>query len=286
MHRALAKIASAIAALVVFFVTPAALAQNVSLTPTRVVLGDRDRAAEVLILNQSSSPVTYRIDLSEKHMTETGELQAYDDQHQAPANWPSAAAYLRFAPREVTLQPGQSQSVRIAVRRPPDLADGEYRSHMTVTALPAATEAGESVESAAGAGNQGDVRIRLTPIYGVSIPVIMRVGAPAAQSQLANPHLVATPDGGRAMQVDIQRSGNASVYGDLEVDWRANGRDQRVGLIRGVAVYPEISHRTVTIALDLQSLRSAAGGVTVVRYVDNATAANEVVLAEVQGPGL
>ena len=48
----------------------------------------------------------------------------------------SAKAMITYTPRRVVLEPHSSQVVRLRVLRPPDLAAGEYRTHLTVTAVP------------------------------------------------------------------------------------------------------------------------------------------------------
>ena len=41
-----------------------------------------------------------------------------------------ADGMLSWSPRQITLQPGTAQVVRLMVRKPEGLAEGEYRSHL------------------------------------------------------------------------------------------------------------------------------------------------------------
>ncbi len=126
------------------------------------------------------------------------------------------------------------------------------------------------------------ISIRITPIYGISIPVIVRVGQPAAQATLSGPRLSRNERGQRVMDVTINRSGQASVYGDIEII--ANG-NRRVGLIRGIAVYPEIGSRAARVPLDDAALRGATGP-TIIRYRESSERENSTVYAEIAGPPL
>ena len=84
-----------------------------------------------------------------------------------------------YAPRKVTLPPNQPQSIRINARAPQGLADGEYRVHLLFRAIPDARPV------TAPAPTQG-VSFRLTPVYGVTIPVIVRLGNLSATAAIAN----------------------------------------------------------------------------------------------------
>lgn len=276
------KAATALVAVAVVFSPPAANAQDVNIFPLRAVLDDRDRSAEVTVYNRSGTAGTYRVELADKRMLETGVLETFGESNPTPAGWPSATDFIRFSPRQVTLAPGQSQSIRIAVRRPPDLAAGEYRAHLVVTAVPPAN-AGQTVEQATGLG-ENEIRVQITPIYGVSIPIIVRTGDVSARASLTAARIV--NESGRQMEVTIERNGNASVYGDLVVLWRGSGGERQIGRARGLAVYPEIGRRLARIPLDPEALRGASGGATVIRYVENSEISNSPVLAEIQGPPL
>jgi len=255
-----------------------AAAQSVNLTPLRVVLGDRDTGAEVTVFNGGASPETYRIDLAEKRMTETGGIETFSEGNPKPAGWRSAADMIRFSPRQVTLAPGQSQAVRIAVRIPPGTPTGEYRSHFTVSSVPKDT--GQTIEQAAGDRNRNEVRVTLSPVYGIAIPVIVRVGAVSAKAQLVNPHFVKNDKGGRDLLVEIHRTGDASVYGDLVIGGRGVSPDKTAGRVRGIAVYPEISVRVARIPVD-GAVKSPGA---MVRYVADSTDPDSPVLAEVPVP--
>ena len=124
----------------------------------------------------------------------------------------AAAEMVRYAPRRITLLPGQPQAVRLSARPAPDLPDGEYRVHMSFRAIPAALSPEEAQKQAAAGG----LTIRLTPVYGITIPVIVRKGQLQATATLANPHLESVQSRPTLM-LDLHRSGTRSVFGELLV---------------------------------------------------------------------
>ena len=60
------------------------------------------------------------------------------------------------------------------------------------------------------------LRFQLTPIYGVTIPVIVRLGNLQATAGIANVRLE-KKDGGQAVSLDLVRSGSRSTFGEVRV---------------------------------------------------------------------
>ncbi len=244
---------------------PVQAAGDLLVAPTRVVFEKAARTSEVTLTNIGTEPATYRLSLEFKRMTKEGRLE---DVSSPSEQEKLAQSMIRFAPRKIQLLPNQPQQVRISLRKPENLADGEYRVHMLFRAVPE-----ESLEPIAPAGTEPQgIAIQLRPIYGISIPVIIRQG-----------NLQATPGLGKVQRtsvenqpvlaVDVTRTGDRSVYGALKV-WQA-GNKKPVSLLRGVAVYPEVSQRTILMPIDAK----LTGKVTV-QYVVGGETEPEKVVAE------
>ncbi len=60
------------------------------------------------------------------------------------------------------------------------------------------------------------VQFKLTPVYGVTIPVIVRLGNLQASAGIANVQLE-KKDGEPAVGLDLTRSGSRSTYGEVRV---------------------------------------------------------------------
>jgi hypothetical protein len=83
------------------------------------------------------------------------------------------------------------------------------------------------------------ISVRLIPIFGISLPVIIRIGENTTQTTLSDLSLEMGQDTIPILNMVFHRTGNMSVYGDLVVDLvPGQGRKTvRVGVIRGIAVY-------------------------------------------------
>lgn len=231
------------------------------LAPTRLVLGPRDRAAEVNLFNRGTAPATYRIDVVDKRMTEEGALV---DVPEGEADPLSAAQLLRYAPRQVTLGPGETQKVRLLVRRPAGLPEAEYRSHLLVRTLP------EPGRLAAGAEAPGGLRVAVTALPAVSIPVIVRHGELGVRVEVSQVELCTLPDpqGRPKVRCRLTRQGGRSAYGDVAVTYVPPDGvgPQPLGLLRGVAVYAATAERTVEVPLQ-EVPEGLAGGSLRVAYL-------------------
>jgi P pilus assembly chaperone PapD len=215
--------------------------------PTRIVFEGRTRAAELTLLNIGKQTATYRITFSHLRMTETGELKEIETPE---AGDHFADDLIRYSPRQVTLDPNVAQTIRLQVRKPENLADGEYRSHLLFRAVP--PESSQPATSVESQEKPTGYSIRLTPIYGVSIPLIVRSGATSAKATLTDLAVRAPAAAGEpaTLELKIKREGNQSVYGNLRVLFApASGKEQVVAAMNGVAVYTPNPERLVRIAL-------------------------------------
>ncbi len=238
---------------------PAQAAGDLLVAPTRVVL-DGSRGTEVVLNNIGAEPATYRISLEIKRMTSAGGLDEIAEENASPAE-KAALDMIAFSPRRVTLPPNQPQVIRVGVRIPEGTAPGEYRAHMLFRAVP---DAAPAVPGAAKSGT-GGVSIALTPIYGITIPVIVRVGDLGADATIGAAWVDATADG-PAFNFDLARTGNRSVYGDIEVT--RPGLAEPLLVARGIAVYPEVGTRQVSLRVP-DELAARLKGPVRIRYTED-----------------
>lgn len=246
---------------------------DLMLHPTRVVLEKNQRAAQVELINNGSDPATYRISLTNRRMTEAGDLVTVTEP--APGEQ-FADAMLVFSPRQVTLAPGTTQTVRVMVRRPAGLAAGEYRSHLHFEKLP---DAGgkTSVEAPQGDGKIG---ITLNVLVGASIPVIVRQGDTSASVTLSHLALQGAPGAAPALALQLERSGNSSVYGDLAVRFvPRSGKASDIGLLGGIAVYTPNPMRRAEVPLALPPGVALAHGTVEVTYRERPDAGGRTIAA-------
>lgn len=236
--------------------------------PTRVVLDGR-KGAEIILNNIGDEPATYRVSIEFLRMTEQGGLTDVT----TPSDTDKKAEdMIVYAPRKVTLAPHEPQAIRIAARAPQGIADGEYRVHMLFRAIPPAAP----VVEAAGAQAKG-VQFKLTPIYGVTIPVIVRLGNLQATAAIAGVHL-GQKEGEPFVDLDLLRNGTRSTYGEVRV-LKAGMKDP-IAVQKGVAVYTDVGKRHVSIPV-VDKYREQASGPVTVQYVETFDEGSHVI-AETQ----
>jgi len=255
LSRTLASLVLSAAPLIAFSTPASAGIGDLLVAPTRIVLDGR-KGAEIVLNNIGEEPATYRVSIEFRRMEKDGSLT---DVATPTAADKTAADMILYAPRRVTLAPHEPQAIRIAARPPQGLPDGEYRVHLLFRAIPPANP----VVKASAEPEKG-LRFQLTPIYGVTIPVIVRLGNLQATGGIANVKLE-KKDGTPAVALDLTRTGSRSTFGEVRVI-KAGVKDP-IALQKGVAVYTEVGSRHMSIPLSAAYKGEATGPVTV-QYVE------------------
>ncbi len=217
--------------------------------PTRIVLNG-SRGTEIVLSNIGDDVATYRISVELRRMKEDGSLE---DVAAANDKENTARAMILYAPRRVTIAPNEPQTIRISARAPQGLPDGEYRAHLLFRAVPPPRPVTAPKEVKG-------IAFELIPIYGVTIPVVIRMGNLQAKVGIANVQLT-NQSGKPAVALDLTRAGDRSVFGDVRV-FKPGVKDP-IAIQRGVAVYTEIGTRHVVIPVKEDFAAAAAGPVTV-----------------------
>lgn len=241
------------------------------LHPTRIVFDKNTRATQIELINNGSKPASYRIGLVNRRMTEAGQFEAAESAQDGER---FADAMLRYSPRQITLQPGTAQTVRVMLRKSAELAEGEYRSHLQFDKLPDA-EGNASIERQGAGGSQ--IGVVMNALVGASVPVIVRHGATGATVKLAG--LALGTDAARRAQLALQfeREGNSSVYGDISVTFMPrNGKPHKLAQIGGIAVYTPNRVRKATLPLQVPAGVALAGGTLEVSYRDRPEAGGKL----------
>ena len=208
------------------------------IAPGRLVFEGRTRTAALNLTNIGLQKATYRITMTRMEMSENGSFK------ELPANAESDKqlfSLFSYSPHEVELEPQESQAVRFLVKKPADLAPGEYRVHLVFRAIPPTPDPTVTPKS------DGTISITLTPIYGLSIPLIMRHGDTTAVASIAQ---VSLDKDQKHLLFDLNRTGNQSVYGNLEATLLPpKGSAKSLAKMNGVAVYANLPTRHISIAL-------------------------------------
>lgn len=245
-----------LAIIVLLITAPLALhAQgNLLVTPRRIVFEGNSRVVDVNLANTGSDTARYTISFIQYRMNEDG---SFEEITEPDAGQYFADRYLRFFPRSVTLAPNEAQVIKIQVTNTSRLEPGEYRSHAYFRALPKVVALGEENRTA----DTTQLSIQLTPIFGISIPVIVRVGTSNTTVAIENAKLNTAADGNRYLSFRFLREGNMSVYGDLLVTHIAtNGTETPIAAVNGVAVYTPGKVRNMNIPIPTENIPDISTG--------------------------
>lgn len=254
--------------------SPPALGQgDLLISPRRVVFEGSKRSIDLNLANTGKDTATYAVSLIQIRMKEDGGFETITEPDPGQR---FADRYIRFFPRTVVLGPNEAQTIKVQLIRTGELTPGEYRSHFYFRSVPRVKPLGEEEK----VKDTTAISVRLTPVFGITIPVIIRVGESTARVTLSNLALEVVNDTLPQISMVFNRTGNMSVYGDLTVDHISpQGKIMRVGFANGVAVYTPNEKRRFQFILNkipgvdlrtgtLRVIYSAPSDVTPVRYTE------------------
>lgn len=239
---------------------------NLLVTPTRIVFEERTRTAQVTLMNNGTEHGDFRISFINQNMTDEGKFEAV----KADEKGMFANSMVRYSPRQISLAPGQSQVVRLMLRKPRDLEDGEYRSHMLFQSIPQASKS--SIETATNTEAEG-ITVEIIPIVGISIPVIVRHGKLQSEVKIDNVQIIQASEANPtpSLSVDMHRSGNKSIYGDFRAIFTPNegGESVVVALANGIAIYSNNAFRQFSIPLNIPSGTTLKNGKLQILFLES-----------------
>ena len=214
------------------------------LYPKRIVFEGTKRSQTLNIANNGKDTARYLISVVQMKMKEDGSFETISQpdsgQHFADKNF-------RFFPRNVVLAPNEAQSVKIQLVNTNELEPGEYRSHIYFRAEADKKPLGEKETTT----DTGAISVKVVAVFGISIPVIIRVGESTTQVTLTNASIQWNKDLVPSLKVNFNRTGNMSVYGDIAVDHISpEGKITRIGIAKGMALYTPNAVRHFNLLLD------------------------------------
>jgi hypothetical protein len=218
---------------------------NLLIMPRRVVFEGSKKSEELTLVNTGKDTSKYVVSIVQIRMKDDG---SFEQVTKPDSGQYFADKYLRFFPRTVTLGPNETQLVKMQLTRAEKLSPGEYRSHIYFRAIPAEKPLGEKDVKK---DTSTAVSIQLKPVFGITIPVIIRVGDNTTKVKLSDLSLDIVKDSIHKLNMIFKRTGNMSVYGDIAVDYiSSQGKTTRVGDIRGIAVYTPLINRKFQFNLE------------------------------------
>lgn len=241
------------------------------ITPTRVVFQGNKQKEELNLVNVGNDTAVFAVSFVQYNMKEDG---SFVEIVQPDSGQMFADPFLRVYPRRVTLAPREPQVIQLQFRKKSGMTDGEYRSHLYFRADKETKPLGDISETR----DTTTLSVQLIPVFGLSIPVIIRTGNVSVNVELDNLVLQYQNDSLPILNFSILRKGNISVYGDLKAEYLPEkGNPAEIGLIKGVGVYTSIPKRLISLRLQPFAGKSQKGGkirLTYYETMENTTVRN------------
>lgn len=198
----------------------------IAMSTTLLKVGPRERTATVSVANRTDTLQRYRVSVVDMAMNEDGTVTRTPKD--APGHAGSASGWVIATPSSIKLKPKESQSIRLLIRRPKGLTDGEYRTHLLVAQEPPADIAGGLKE----APQEEGMKFNIVTVYSTSIPITIQQGELQSSAKIDMARFDAE---GKKLTLGVFREGNASFRGFVTLD---NGAASPLAVIP-VTVYPE-----------------------------------------------
>lgn len=210
-------------------------------TPNRVIFEGKKIKEVLNLLNAGTETTTFSVSFVQRRMNEDGSFTAITTPE---AGQMFADPYLRIYPRRVTLDPGEAQVVMLQRRRRSTMKAGEYRSHLYFRSEKDYNALGDELKDTLNA-----LSVKLIPIFGISIPIIIRSGEVQGTAILSD--LKVKNKENTELTFILNRKGNISIYGDFKVEYiPQQGKPFLIGVKKGVAIYTTIDKRYIDIKLN------------------------------------
>ncbi|NKB45660.1 MAG: hypothetical protein GKS03_15420 [Alphaproteobacteria bacterium] len=195
----------------------------VFISPQRVELFDNRRSEVLTVTNRTENTASYELALEDYSMSDKGvtvKVESLDY---------SARRLVRFSPRRFTLQPGQTQTIRVLGRRSGQLSDGTYRSHLVFR------ETANDEDLGGGDSGSGNTSFGIGFRFNIAIPVVVSVGESEGAVFLEEAEVV--PEG---VAVKFKREGNSDAVARVSVRWeKPNGKREDVVSDMVIRIYRE-----------------------------------------------
>lgn len=235
--------------------------------PTRVYLSQQKKVANISLRHLGDKPGHYKLSTIFYRMNPNGTMDIVTDPKDDER---PAVKYLRFSPRQITLNPRVEQVVRVLYAGPRNLPEGEYRAHLLFQ--PTDEDRDEPDPNA----KPDKINMKLVARVAMAVPVVYRQGNPKFSVALSDLKLIQMADKKPGFSVELTSTGNAFPFGDFITFFKAPAQDKNVvgkestlsqtnlGITRSVASY--LPKRTVSYALDIPNGLKLSGGTLRVEF--------------------
>lgn len=226
------------------------------LNPVRVLFVDRHRSVKLSVGNPNDVTVPYKVSLVTMRRGVDGKLYRPEKETEEEL---FVKKMIRFSPRRAIIAPKERQVLKLMVRKPADLPDGEYQTRVQIIPLENQGKSEQEEQS------QEGKKFEIDMIVGVTIPVIIQHGDVHSKIEPISfvfQELSEVPSG-LAASVKLKRIGNCSAFGDVVIYFSpdpSKSEIKEIGRGRQVAIYVQEDMRNVVIPLENISKEELSSG--------------------------
>ena len=233
------------------------LSGDLMITTKRVVIDKAHKTGELILINGGAAPHTYRVTLAYREMSSKGMVGVRLE----PRADDPPLDVVRWSPKQVTVGPGETQSIRISARPPAGFEKGELLYSLSIKALPDLPSLSDEEAEAKARELNPDAEPALRPVlrvaYSYSIPLVVRVGdLEPGKGRLSG--LTLSP-GSKLLTYRLARvAGETSLYGTISatatppVDPKSLDPKDKVqtAVAKGIGLYLKVPERESVLAFE------------------------------------
>lgn len=199
---------------------------GLSVFPVRVILKEDTKYQTLLVKNTGKAKGKYAIEIVDHQINENREETVLKKRGKHTEF--TLKPYTKVAPRRLTLEPNQSQKVRLIIRRPKEEAwEGEYRSSIRVIGRKShePKDVAPTLKKAAPKGP----KLQPEAIRRYTIPMILHIGKIIYAAEMHNINVTAAKNA-QVINLELHQKGNTSHYGTIKVVYVAPNNEQYIVL--------------------------------------------------------
>ena len=179
---------------------------NLSLTPQRIELNNSNRMQSVLLINETKEVVTYRLGFRYQSMDANGALQDITPEEEKLMQ--PIEQMVMFSPKQVTLQPNKTQTVKFTFRNIATATLDEYNSFIVFQEVDNSPKIPQLSDQPA----EGEVAIKVKPLFKISIPIFVSNANNSTQNTAEIANLKIDKDL-NVLTFDVNNTGKYSLTG-------------------------------------------------------------------------
>lgn len=203
-----------------------------------VFIGPKAGAATLQVKNPTNRAEAYRLNWTNLKMLPGGRKVKIEPGEAVPQLMP-ADPYMFMSPRRILLMPDQLQHLRLMVRRPAELAPGEYRSYLSLQ--PEIVPKEFNPDNAEASAKPQGTAVQMDMLTGFRIPVFFLHGDTTLTTSIKDARF-----GDKGFEFTFVREGNRSALGELEVNCFIDDKKIRLTRTR-IQIFTELNSRNYSL---------------------------------------